>query len=121
MRQWERGIREPAQGAVSLDTSFFETRGPTSVNGTHAPERAFARWLSVDQIRKMERMRRETVIEAMESGELPYEQRGRIRYARLSDVLLWEERRLAGTTRQSDFEIDPAFADLAFGSGGQET
>ena len=27
-------------------------------------------------------------------GELPFEQRGRIRYARLSDVIRWEERRL---------------------------
>ncbi len=53
------------------------------------------RWLTVEQIRKMQRMRREQVIEAMESGILPFEQRGRIRYARLSDVLAWEERRLS--------------------------
>lgn len=84
------------------------------------PEQAFSRWLTVNEIRKMQRMRRETVLEAMESGELPFEQRGRIRYARLSDVLLWEERRLAGTFRQSTFEIDPAFADLAFAPGGRE-
>ncbi|MEO1009571.1 MAG: hypothetical protein AAFX79_13495 [Planctomycetota bacterium] len=51
-------------------------------------------WLSVEQIRKRERMRRERVIEAMEAGELPYERRGRVRYARLSDVIAWEERRL---------------------------
>jgi hypothetical protein len=52
------------------------------------------RWLSVDQIRKMQRCRREAVIEAMQRGELPFEQRGRIRYARLTDVIAWEERRL---------------------------
>jgi hypothetical protein len=52
------------------------------------------RWLTVEQIRKQERMRRETVVAAMLSGELPYEQRGRIRYARVSDVEAWEEKRL---------------------------
>lgn len=51
-------------------------------------------WLTVEQIRKQQRMRRERVIEAMGSGELPHERRGRVRYARLSDVLAWEERRL---------------------------
>ena len=52
------------------------------------------RWLSVNQIRKQQRMRRETVVAAMLNGELPFEQRGRIRYARTSDVRAWEERRL---------------------------
>ena len=52
------------------------------------------RWLSVNQIRIMQRCRRETVKLAMDNGELPFEQRGRIRYARLSDVIRWEERRL---------------------------
>lgn len=51
-------------------------------------------WLSVEQIRKRERMRRERVIAAMQSGELPFERRGRVRYARLSDVIEWGERRL---------------------------
>lgn len=51
-------------------------------------------WLSVEQVRKMERMRRQRVIEAMESGDLPYEQRGRVRYARLRDVRTWEAARL---------------------------
>ena len=50
----------------------------------------FFHWLSVNQIRKMQRMRRKTVICAMESGELPFERRGRIRYARLADVQAWE-------------------------------
>lgn len=39
-------------------------------------------------------MRRETVVAAMLAGELPYEQRGRIRYARACDVESWEEKRL---------------------------
>jgi hypothetical protein len=60
-----------------------------------------SRWLSVDQIRKLQRMRRERIIAAMEAGELPYEQRGRIRYARECDVLAWEEKRLKrGPTAQ---------------------
>jgi len=42
-----------------------------------------ASWLSVEQIRKQQRMCRETVVAAMLSRELPYEQRGRIRYASL--------------------------------------
>ena len=62
---------------------------PTTSQPPEAPV-----WLSVEQIRKRERMRRERVIEAMEAGELPFERRGRIRYARLSDVIAWEERRL---------------------------
>ena len=45
------------------------------------------RWLTVEDIRKQQRMRRETVITAMLTGELPYEQRGRIRYARFTDVI----------------------------------
>lgn len=61
-------------------------------------QQAASVWLSVEQIRKQQRMRRERVIEAMESGELPYERRGRIRYARLSDVIAWEERRLRNQT-----------------------
>lgn len=52
------------------------------------------RWLSVNQIRKMQRCRRETVKAAMDRGELPFEERGNARYARLSDVIRWEERRL---------------------------
>ena len=71
------------------------------------------RWLTVEQIRKQQRMRRERVLEAMLSGELPYEQRGRIRYARVCDVQAWEERRLtvppvAWSTRL----ISPEFAEL---------
>ena len=52
------------------------------------------RWLTVEEIRKEQRMRRATVIAAMCSGELPFEQRGRIRYARVTDVEAWEISRM---------------------------
>ncbi len=104
--------KEAELEAPSLDTPAFDRHESRPIQPHAPPEQAFSRWLTVNEIRKMERMRREIVIEAMESGELPFEQRGRVRYARLSDVLLWEERRLAGNFRQSTFEIDPDFADL---------
>lgn len=66
-------------------------------------------WLTVEQIRKQQRMRRERVIAAMESGELPFERRGRIRYARLQDVTAWEEQRLIRSqpaARQSQIHRD---------------
>ncbi len=55
------------------------------------------RWLTVEDIRKQQRMRRQVVVAAMLSGELPYEQRGRIRYARVSDVEAWEHSRLVSS------------------------
>ncbi len=61
----------------------------------------------------MQRMRRETVISAMLIGELPFDQRGRIRYARLSDVLAWEEKRLSGVAIPSKRPIAPELMDLA--------
>ena len=73
----------------------------------------FHHWLSVEQIRKMQRMRRTTVIAAMEAGVLPFERRGRIRYARLSDVLVWEESRLSHPVAYSTWPIDPDLAYLA--------
>jgi len=78
----DQAARTPHQQSdeLSLNTSAFPAGMP--------------RWLSLHQISKMQRCRRETVIDAMQRGELPYEQRGRIRYARLSDVIAWEERRL---------------------------
>lgn len=100
---------------ISLNTSFCEKFERQPIQPHAPPEQAFSHWLTVEEIRKMQRMRRETVIQAMESDELPFEQRGRVRYARLSDVLLWEERRLAGTARQSSRTIDPDFADLVGG------
>jgi len=66
-----------------------------------------SQWLSVNQIRKQQRMRRETVVAAMLSGELPFEQRGRIRYARQSDVLAWEERRLTKPRETREVWIHP--------------
>jgi hypothetical protein len=71
------------------------------------------RWLSVEQVRKMQRMRRETVLAAMRTGELPFERRGRICYARLSDVVAWEERRLKSETKPSRCFIHPDLAGLA--------
>lgn len=92
-------------------------RGPgntlTLANSSVPPVAAFSHWLSVEQIRKMQRMRRETVIKAMELGELPFEKRGRIRYARLADVLAWEERRLNHPLTLSTHPIAPELADLA--------
>lgn len=104
----------PPQAVASnpLDTCFFEPQ-PEPQAPQQSSEGPFTRWLSLEQIRKMQRMRRQAVITAMESGELPYERRGRIRYARLSDVLLWEERRLAGEAPPSMHRIDPDLADLA--------
>jgi hypothetical protein len=71
------------------------------------------RWLTVEQIRKQQRMRRERVLAAMLSGELPYEQRGRIRYARVCDVEAWEERRMTRPVVWSTRRICPELADLA--------
>jgi hypothetical protein len=69
-----------------------------ALKGTELTESTFpqlpVRWHTVEQIRKQQRMRRHTVVAAMLSGELPCEQRGRIRCARVSDVETWEERRL---------------------------
>ncbi len=95
-----------------LDTAFFDG-GPQQPVSPHPSQGAFSRWLTVEQVRKMQRMRRQRVIEAIEAGELPFEQRGRIRYVRLSDVLLWEERRLTHTVGPSEQAVDPDFADLA--------
>jgi len=102
----------PPQAENPLDTTFFDGHERAPVQ-PHAPPSQFSHWLSVEEIRKMQRMRRETVIEAMEAGELPFEQRGRIRYARLSDVLVWEERRMTRPSTPTRRSIHPALADLA--------
>ncbi|MEQ8212172.1 MAG: hypothetical protein RH917_20400 [Lacipirellulaceae bacterium] len=91
-------------------------RGDNSVCGHRArrnrpTEGVLTRWLSVEQIRKQQRMRRETVVAAMLSGALPFEQRGRIRYARVSDVEAWEESRLAGGQVAKTL-VHPALAGL---------
>ncbi|MCG3126033.1 MAG: hypothetical protein CHACPFDD_00861 [Phycisphaerae bacterium] len=113
MNRFGRGNGHPSHAGPlatpsnPLNATFFEPKQPVATDGP------FSHWLSLEQIRKMQRMRRATVIAAMESGELPYERRGRIRYVRLSDVFLWEERRLAGEAPPSDHRIDPDLADLA--------
>jgi len=71
------------------------------------------RWLSVEQIRKQQRMRRQTVIDAMLRGDLPFEQRGRIRYARVCDVEVWEQSRLTHAYPLSTREICPELLDMA--------
>lgn len=70
------------------------------------------RWLSVNQIRRHQRMRRETVLAAMLSGELPYEQRGRIRYARECDVIAWEQKRLNRGPAARRLEVHPDFVEF---------
>lgn len=71
------------------------------------------RWLSVDQIRKQQRMRREKLVAAMLSGELPHEPRGRIRYARVSDVEAWEQSRLTRSVPTGGGWVHPDLADYA--------
>ena len=85
----------------------------SGVREQEQPERQLPRWLTVDQIRKMQRMRRQRVVEAMMSGELAFEKRGRIRYARLSDVLAWEERRLEDKEHPLAGLVHPDLADWA--------
>lgn len=80
--------------------------------GCHKRHRA--RWLTVEEIRKQQRMRRQAVIEAMLAGELPFEQRGRIRYARVCDVEAWEENRLRNgpTSNPKSVLIHPDLAEF---------
>lgn len=96
-----------------LDTPFLDGHERKPIVPHGPPAESFSHWLSVDQIRRMQRMRRQTVIDAMNSGELPFEQRGRIRYARLCDVLAWEEQRLTEDSSMTTRHIDPGLADLA--------
>jgi len=93
---------KPILDGNPLNTSVHDRQGE-----------ALPRWLSVDQIRKMQRIRRETVVEAMLQGELPFEQRGRIRYARLSDIIAWEERRLRKDKPVVRGLVHPDLAHLA--------
>lgn len=102
----------PANARHALD-SRFTGRNLLGMNPSTQSPSPFFHWLSVNQIRKMQRMRRETVIRAMESGELPFERRGRIRYPRLADVQAWEECRLSNPETLSTFTIDPDLAALA--------
>ena len=70
-------------------------------------------WLSTDQIRKRVRVRRETVLAAMDADELPFEQRGRARYARLSDVEAWEQKRLEQPQTSAARGLHPDLKSLA--------
>lgn len=75
-------------------------------------ESSLPRWLSVEQVRKMQRMRRDTVLRAIRTGDLPFEKRGRITYVRLSDVIAWEERRLKPDEKRSSGLVHPDLAGL---------
>lgn len=110
-------VGPPECGPTSLNSDLFPASERRPFDA-HAPpattaEAVLPRWLTVDQIRKMQRMRRERVVEAMLSGELPFEQRGRIRYARLADVLAWEERRLVQEEEPLAGLVHPDLADWA--------
>jgi hypothetical protein len=90
-------------------------RPPDSVEAdsfSNAQMTELPRWLSVDQVRKLQRMRRETVHAAMRNGELPFEKRGRICYIRLTDVLAWEERRVKQEVEPVRCIIHPALRGL---------
>ena len=71
------------------------------------------RWLTVEDIRKQQRMRRDAVVAAMLAGELPFEQRGRIRYARVTDVIAWEESRLSRDHGTKRLLVHPDLAEFA--------
>jgi len=71
-----------------------------------------ARWLTVEDIRKQQRMRRETVVAAMRAGELPFDQRGRIRYARVCDVQAWEEARLRRDQKPALLLVHPDLVEF---------
>jgi hypothetical protein len=71
------------------------------------------RWLTVEEIRKQQRMRRDAVVAAMLAGELPYEQRGRIRYARITDVLAWEDSRLSREKTPKHLLVHPDLVEFA--------
>jgi hypothetical protein len=106
----ETGLSTPEN---PLDVPFFDRHESQPIVPHGPPETAFSHWLSVDQIRRMQRMRRQTVIDAMNSGELPYERRGRVRYARLCDVIAWEEQRLTEDSSMTTRRIDPDLEYLA--------
>lgn len=91
-----------------------EERTPQRVSDSNPLDTGMLpRWLSVNQIRQMQRCRRETVKAAMDRGELPFEQRGNIRYARLSDVIRWEERRLASEVEPVRGIVHPDLEEFA--------
>lgn len=105
-------IRPPDQAEVEVSPTPPDLSWSAGL-AVPSAEAVLPRWLSVEQVRKMQRMRRETVLEAMRAGELPFERRGRICYVRLSDVVAWEERRLKSEAKPSRCFIHPDLAGLA--------
>lgn len=103
-RQHNPQRHDPPQVRPPDATATATSDGHADLSRARAP--AMPRWLSVDQIRKQQRMRREAVLAAMLSGELPYEQRGRIRYARVTDVEEWEKKRLKRPEKTQRIMID---------------
>ncbi len=99
-----------SQGGVSHLESPCDKHLDQNLLEKHMPE---YRWLTVEDIRKEQRMRRETVIAAMLAGEIPYEQRGRIRYARRCNVEAWELSRLNQSPKPRKFLIHPDLAEFA--------
>ena len=71
------------------------------------------RWLTVEDIRKQQRMRRDAVVAAMLAGDLPYEQRGRIRYARVTDIQAWEDSRVLRDKSAKHLLVHPDLAEFA--------
>lgn len=76
-------IRPPDKATSEVSPSPSDETSSSRLNVPSA-ESVLPRWLSVEQVRKLQRMRRETVLDAKRAGELPFERRGRICYIRLS-------------------------------------
>ena len=101
----------PPAEQIPLSPQLPETtpvQGQTPARQSH-PE---PRWLSAEQIRKQQRCRRAVVITAMESGALPFEQRGRVRYARVCDVQAWEQARLIKPQPTTPRQVHPDLAEF---------
>lgn len=95
------------------DGRYNPAVGSNSNRNGSTTNRETARWLTVEQIRKQQRMRREAVVAAMLRGDLPFEQRGRIRYARVSDIEAWERSRIARATEPTTVLVHPDLVGLS--------
>ena len=69
-------------------------------------------WLTVEGIRKRLRCRRQRVIAAMDSGQLKFEQRGRIRYSPEWAVQEWERSLVKSTDKVRTLTIPAEFLDV---------
>ena len=103
----------PPDPPTHVDPVEAPEPSPLSQLRMPARESALPRWLSVEEVRKLQRMRRETVVEAIRSGELPFERRGRVCYIRLSDVIAWEEKRLRPGSDRKGGLVHPDLAGLS--------